>query len=91
MGQEQSEGPVFSFSDIYHELFTTKDTDSEVSLCLRSGKAPLDVRVVLECLHTLVRENRETIFKVDRQNTNTPRGEASSSAGVPAFKQHMVL
>ncbi|KAF4332799.1 C2H2 type zinc finger domain protein [Fusarium beomiforme] len=60
MDQEQSEGPVFSFSDIYHELFTSKDTDSEVSLCLRSVKAPLDVRVVLECLHTLVRENRET-------------------------------
>ncbi|KAG5763035.1 hypothetical protein H9Q72_008870 [Fusarium xylarioides] len=60
MDDEQSEGPKFSFSDIYHELFTMTNPDDEISPCLRSVKAPLDVRVVLECLHALVRENRET-------------------------------
>ncbi|KAF5566672.1 C2H2 type zinc finger domain-containing protein [Fusarium phyllophilum] len=60
MDDEQSEGPKFSFSDIYHELFTMANPDDEISPCLRSVKAPLDVRVVLECLHALVRENRET-------------------------------
>ncbi|KAF5962972.1 C2H2 type zinc finger domain-containing protein [Fusarium bulbicola] len=60
MDDEQSEGPKFSFSDIYHELFTMTNLDDEISPCLRSVKAPLDVRVVLECLHALVRENRET-------------------------------
>ncbi|KAL5592042.1 hypothetical protein FOVSG1_010931 [Fusarium oxysporum f. sp. vasinfectum] len=59
LGQEQSQGPTFSFSDIYHELFATIHPDNEVSPCLRSLNAPLDVRVVLECLHALVRENRE--------------------------------
>ncbi|KAF9766317.1 hypothetical protein IL306_001296 [Fusarium sp. DS 682] len=60
MDQEQSQGSSFSFSDIYNELFTNTDSDGEVSPCLRSVKAPLDVRVLLECLHALVRENRET-------------------------------
>ncbi|KAL9567588.1 hypothetical protein ACKAV7_008352 [Fusarium commune] len=60
MDQEQTQGPIFTFSDIYHELFTTTDAEDEVSLCLRSVKAPLDARVLLECLHALVRENRET-------------------------------
>ncbi|KAH7469807.1 hypothetical protein FOMA001_g14077 [Fusarium oxysporum f. sp. matthiolae] len=59
LDQEQSQGPTFSFSDIYHELFATIHPDNEVSPCLRSLNAPLDVRVVLECLHALVRENRE--------------------------------
>ncbi|EGU81802.1 hypothetical protein FOXB_07678 [Fusarium oxysporum f. sp. conglutinans Fo5176] len=33
-----------SFSDIYHEIFTTKDTDSEISPFLRCVKASLDNR-----------------------------------------------
>ncbi|KAM0200525.1 hypothetical protein ACHAQI_011625 [Fusarium lateritium] len=60
LNQEQSQGPIFSFSDIYHELFTLSHPHTEVSLCLHSLKAPLDVRVLLECLHALVRENCET-------------------------------
>ncbi|KAF5569554.1 C2H2 type zinc finger domain-containing protein [Fusarium pseudoanthophilum] len=59
MDDEQSEDPTFSFSDIYHELFATANPDDEISPCLRSVKASLDVRVVLECLHALVLENRE--------------------------------
>ncbi|SPJ71013.1 uncharacterized protein FTOL_00741 [Fusarium torulosum] len=60
LDQEQSQGPTFYFSDIYHELFTIAHFDNEVSPCLRSLKAPLDVRVILECLHALVRDNRKT-------------------------------
>ncbi|KAF4498281.1 hypothetical protein FAGAP_5570 [Fusarium agapanthi] len=60
MDDEQSEGPTFSFSDIYHELLSAINPDDDISPCLRSVKAPLDVRVVLECVHALVRENRET-------------------------------
>ncbi|EXK24926.1 hypothetical protein FOXG_10080 [Fusarium oxysporum f. sp. lycopersici 4287] len=59
LDQEQSQGPTSSFSDIYHELFATIHPENEVSPYLRSLNAPLDVRVVLECLHALVRENRE--------------------------------
>ncbi|KAF5531810.1 C2H2 type zinc finger domain-containing protein [Fusarium napiforme] len=59
MDDEQSQDPTFSFSDIYHELFATTNPDDEISPCLRSVKASLDVRVVLECLHALVLENRE--------------------------------
>lgn len=47
-----------SFRDIYNALFSSDENDTEPDHVLRLVRAPLDARVILECLHVLVREQR---------------------------------
>ncbi|KAI0136210.1 C2H2 type zinc finger domain protein [Xylariales sp. AK1849] len=50
------------FRQIYKGLFNSQDNDATVAVALRSLESPIDVRVVLECLHSLVRETRDPLY-----------------------------
>ncbi|KAJ5051405.1 hypothetical protein J3E72DRAFT_50618 [Bipolaris maydis] len=57
--EQQPHDSTFTFCDIYYELFSATHHGDDSSSCLYTLSMPLDVRVVLECLHALVRDNRE--------------------------------
>lgn len=49
---------AFLLRDIYSSLFSVDHNESDQDSFLRLVRAPLDARVILECLHVLVREQR---------------------------------
>lgn len=57
--EQQPHDSTFTFCDIYYELFSANHHEDDSSSCLYGLTMPLDVRAVLECLHALVRDNRE--------------------------------